>query len=466
MPRISQNVAARILFPQSGFSTDDLVRTYEALAPVLLPHLAGRPLTLKRFPDDIRGEAFWEKDAPSFTPRWVKTLPVPRKHEPGAIRYISIPDVRTLRWAASMGCIEIHAFLHRYPYITSPTLIAFDLDPGEGASLVQCCAVALLVREWLSERGLESLAKASGSKGLQVYVPLNTPTSYAITHAVARRLAEDLERERPEQIISRMGRAERRGKVFIDWSQNMEHKTTVAVYSVRAKREEPFVSMPLQWEEVEHAAKARDAAGLSFSPEAAIRRVQKVGDLFAPLLTLEQTIPRVVPDELGIPPLTSAPQPVQLIATAPAQTLPRSSGQGGRRLFVIHRAKKSFELGLEIDDKFERLALPELPLKTSQSVSATTRQPAGLHLLTEESEESGIVWDLGTYEVVEGSYAKGAVQVYFSGRKLDGEWRLRRIRADQWQITNAGGRLLHDFAGSALAGLSAATAHPKRRRAG
>jgi len=152
-------VAARVLFPRTGFSTDDLVRTYEQLAPVLLPHVAERPLTLKRFPDDIHGEAFWEKDAPSFTPKWVRTLPVPRKHEPGAIRYIGIPDVKTLRWAAWIGCIEIHAFLHRYPYVTTPTLIAFDLDPGEGTGLADCCSIALLVRAWLRERGLESWAK-------------------------------------------------------------------------------------------------------------------------------------------------------------------------------------------------------------------------------------------------------------------------------------------------------------------
>lgn len=324
-----QNVAARILFPRTGFSTDDLVRTYEALAPVLLPYLAGRPLTLKRFPDDIHGEAFWEKDAPSFTPPWVKTMAVPRKHEPGAIRYISIPDVKTLRWAASMGCVEIHGFLHRYPTITSPTLIAFDLDPGEGTNLVECCAVALLVRAWLRERGLESFAKTSASKGLQVYVPLNTPGSYAITHALARRLAEDLERERPEQIISRMARAERRGKVFIDWSQNMEHKTTVAPYSVRAKREQPFVSMPLRWEEVASAAKTGKVDELSFSPEAAIRRVQRLGDLFAPVLTFEQTISAAVLDELRIPPLAATPRPVQLVQAAPAQTLPGAADRAG-----------------------------------------------------------------------------------------------------------------------------------------
>jgi bifunctional non-homologous end joining protein LigD len=158
----------RILFPSTGFTTEDLCATYEQLAPVLLPHLRDRPVTLKRYPDDVQGEAFWEKDAPAFAPKWVRTFAVPRKHEPGVIRYISIPDVKTLRWAASVGCIEIHSFLHRYPYVSSPTVIAFDLDPGKGATIIDCCQVGVLVREWFGRHDLRSFAKVSGSKGLQV----------------------------------------------------------------------------------------------------------------------------------------------------------------------------------------------------------------------------------------------------------------------------------------------------------
>jgi bifunctional non-homologous end joining protein LigD len=252
-------MAMRILFPQTGFTTADLVETYTQLGPALLPHLAGRPLTLKRFPEDIHHESFWEKDAPSFSPKWIERLPIPRKHESGVINYIGINNLKALRWAASLGCIEIRSFLHRYPYITSPTLIAFDLDPGEGTDVLACCEVAVLVKQWFSERGLKSFRKVSGSKGIQVYVPLNTPTSYAITQPLARRVAEDLERERPKQIISRMARSERGGKVFVDWSQNAEHKTTVSAYSVRAKREQPFVSMPISWTELESALAKRDS---------------------------------------------------------------------------------------------------------------------------------------------------------------------------------------------------------------
>lgn len=457
-------MATRVLFPRTGFSTDDLVCTYEQLAPVLLPHVAERPLTLKRFPDDIHGEAFWEKDAPSFTPKWVRTLPVPRKHEPGVIRYIGIPDVKTLRWAASIGCIEIHAFLHRYPYITSPTLIAFDLDPGEGTGFADCSSVALLVRAWLRERALESWAKTSGSKGLQVYAPLNTPTTYAITHALARRLAEDLEREHPRRIISRMGRAGRAGKVFIDWSQNMEHKTTVAVYSVRAKQEEPFVSMPLRWEEVEEAAGSKSASGLLFSPQAAIQRVKEMGDLFAPVLTLEQTIGREVLRELRIGSAMPALEPVRVVPAPAPPRLPRSSGQGGRRLFVIHRLKAHFDLALELGEEFERLAMAAMPLSKNQKANAESRGVTSLGYLTEESTRAGVVWDLGTYEVVEGSYAKGYVLIYISGRKLQGEWSLRRMNDGRWECVNRGGRLIDSSDTSALAGLLPAVSAQKRTR--
>jgi bifunctional non-homologous end joining protein LigD len=175
-------MADRVLFP-NGFTTADLVSTYLQLAPVLLPHLRNRPLTLTRFSTTIAGEAFWEKDAPSFTPKWVKRYAVARKAGGEPIQYISVPDVKTLRWAASVGCVEIHAFLHEYPYISSPTLIAFDLDPGEGMNVIDCCRVAIRLRVRLKEYGLECLPKTSGSKGMQVYVPLNTASSYGVTQA-------------------------------------------------------------------------------------------------------------------------------------------------------------------------------------------------------------------------------------------------------------------------------------------
>jgi bifunctional non-homologous end joining protein LigD len=443
-------VAGRILFPQTGFTTDDLVEAYEQLAPVLIPHVAQRPLTLKRFPDTIHGEVFWEKDAPSFTPKWIKRFPVPRKHEEGTINYIAIADAKTLRWAASVGCIEIHPFLHKYPFITSPTLIAFDLDPGKGMSIVDCCEVALRVRQWFARYKMQCVAKVSGSKGMQVYVPLNTPASYAITQAVARTVAEELAHAEPRRIISRMARAERAGKIFIDWSQNAEHKTTVSVYSVRAKREQPYVSMPVAWDEVQAALSTRDTEGLTFSPERAVARAGEKGDLFRPVLTMKQKLPAALLNALGLPP-PPVPQPVVIARPKKAAyTLPRSSGQGGRKLFVIHRQRDAFELGIEHKGVFVLFRMTKLPSTNSAGVAMDASGRSALEYLTQEGAQSGTVWDLGTYEIVEGAYERGALEIYLTGRRLEGQWKLMRNHG-HWMLTNHGGRVMRALAANASA---------------
>jgi bifunctional non-homologous end joining protein LigD len=238
------------------------------------------------------------------------------------------------------------------------------------------------------------------------------------------------------------------------------------VYSLRAKRDAPFVSMPLRWEEVEATARSGHADALLFSPQTAIERVQKIGDLFEPVLTLEQTIPRELLRELGFAASIPAPQPVKLVvASAPAR-VPRSSGQGGRQLFVIHRRTKEVELAIEVNGEFRTFLLSSLPVKKKQAVRATSGDPARLSYLTEESGAVGIVWDLGTYEIVEGSYAKGDLLMYLSGRKLQGEWSLRRLESGRWECMNRGGRRIDRSDASALAGLlPAAPAGRRTRRA-
>lgn len=448
---ICTSVKKRTLFP-NGFSTVDLVETYTRLAPALLAHLRARPLTLKRFPDTLRGEAFWEKDAPSFTPKWVKRVDVPRKAGGDPIHYIAIPDLKTLRWTASVGCVEIHSFLHKYPYITSPTLIAFDLDPGEGVNVIDCCDVALRVRHWFQQHGLESFPKVSGSKGLQVYVPLNTVTSYGVTQRIAKSVAEELERDAPSYINSRMARADRRGKVFIDWSQNAEHKTTISVYSVRAKRPQPFVSMPLTWAEVEAALHNGKPAKLDFGPEAAIARVKQLGDLFADVISLKQHIPDALLTRLRLQ-RPAPPVAVQVPKqTQEARSLPRSSGQGGRKLFVIHLATERYELGIEHKDAFRLFTTVKIPAVKNGSSETRETGTMPLRYLTDESQ--GMVWDLGTFEVVEGSLEKGHLAIYLSGRKLNGEWLLRR-NGLHWTLTNTSGTLRRNIpaSSSALAGI-------------
>jgi bifunctional non-homologous end joining protein LigD len=279
----------KVLYPAAGFTKGQVIDYYIRIAPVLLPHLKNRPITLKRYPDGVDGFFFYEKQCPSHRPDWVKTTEVPSQREEGKIDYCLMNDLPALVWAANLADLELHTFLHRAPAITRPTSLAFDLDPGAPADMMLCCRVALWLRAIFDELGLQSFAKTSGSKGLQIYVPLNTAATYEKTKEFAHSLAEKMEREHPEYVVSRMQKALRKGKVLIDWSQNDEHKTTVNVYSLRAKPQ-PTVSTPVNWQEVESTAK-EGGARLEFTSDAALQRVEKQGDLFAPLLTLKQRLP-------------------------------------------------------------------------------------------------------------------------------------------------------------------------------
>lgn len=280
----------KILYPEVGFTKAQVIDYYIRIAPVLLPHLKDRPITLKRYPDGVDGFFFYEKQCPSHRPKWVKTATVASKRrEKGHIDYCVMDDLPALVWAANLADLELHTFLHRAPAVTRPTALAFDLDPGPPADIVQCCQVGLWLRAILEGIGLECFPKTSGSKGLQIFAPLNTATSYAKTKPFAHALAKRIEREHPETVVSRMQKALRKGKVLIDWSQNDDYKTTVNVYSLRAKSE-PTVSTPLAWEEVEACLKRKDSQRLHFLGDDVLRRVEKRGDLFEQVLTLKQRL--------------------------------------------------------------------------------------------------------------------------------------------------------------------------------
>ena len=280
----------KVLYPAPGFTKGQVIDYYIRIAPVLLPHLRKRPLTLKRYPDGVRGFFFYEKACPGHRPAWLRTTKVPAFREEGHINYCVMDELAALVWVANLADLELHTFLHRAPKLDRPTMLAFDLDPGPPADILQCGQVALRLRELFSGWGLESFPKTSGSKGLQIYVPLNTATTYEKTGAFAKAVALYLEQEHPELIVSRMQKSLRAGKVLIDWSQNDEHKTTVSVYSLRAK-EQPTVSTPVSWEEVEASVKKRRP--LSFLSDQVLQRVERLGDLFAPVLTLKQKLPKL-----------------------------------------------------------------------------------------------------------------------------------------------------------------------------
>jgi len=263
---------------------------YTRIAPAVLPHLRGRALTLKRYPNGVDAQYFYEKNCPSHAPEWVQRATIPIRSDGRTIDFCLANDLPTLVWLAQMGDLELHTSLSRADDVRRPTILAFDLDPGPPATIVECSEVALRLREAFEHLGLEAFPKSSGSKGMQVYVPLNTPTTYDDTKPFARALAQVLERRHPELVVSDMSKERRRGKVFVDWSQNDEHKTTVNVYSLRA-RERPTVSTPLTWDEVEGVLGSRDPEALSFTSAEVLQRVAEHGDLFAPVAELEQEIP-------------------------------------------------------------------------------------------------------------------------------------------------------------------------------
>jgi bifunctional non-homologous end joining protein LigD len=277
----------KVFYPKSGFTKGEVIDYYIKISPVLLPHLKNRPISLKRYPDGVEGFFFYEKNCPAHHPRWMKTIAVD-KSDGSKIRYCAMNDLPALVWAANLADLELHTFLHRAPALSRPTAIAFDLDPGAPADIIQCCKVGLQVREIFSALGLESFAKTSGSKGLQIYVPLNSPITYERTKSFAHAVALALENHDPDAVISRMERKLRKGKIFIDWSQNDDKKTTVTVYSLRAK-EDPTVSTPVTWEEVEQAWKRKKP--LRFTAGQVLKRVEKFGDLFAPVLEKKQKLP-------------------------------------------------------------------------------------------------------------------------------------------------------------------------------
>jgi bifunctional non-homologous end joining protein LigD len=282
----------KVLYPAAGFTKGQVIDYYVRVSPVLLAHTKGRPLTMKRYPNGVNGMFFYEKNCPEHRPDWVQVAPVWSAGNNKWMNYCLAQDVPTLVWAANLADLELHTSLSLGKDILRPTFIVFDLDPGEPANIVQCCQVGLWVRDLFGQLGLKSFAKTSGSKGLQVYIPLNTPVTYDDTKPFAHELARLLERQHRDLVVSDMKKTLRVGKIFVDWSQNDDHKTTICVYSLRA-RERPTVSTPVTWEEVEDCLAKKDPKLLVFEAAQVLERVKEHGDLFQPVLKLKQKLPPI-----------------------------------------------------------------------------------------------------------------------------------------------------------------------------
>jgi len=327
----------KVLYPAAGFTKGQVIDYYARIAPVLVPHLAGRPLTLKRYPNGVDQPFFFEKNATIHRPAWVKTAPIWSEGNHRNVNYILANDLPTLVWVANLAGIELHPSLSLAKKIESPTMLVFDLDPGAPANIVQCAQVGIWLRAVFDHFGLQSFPKTSGSKGLQIYIPLNTPTNYDVTKPFAHALARLLENEHRDLVVSDMKKSLRVGKVFVDWSQNDEHKTTIAIYSLRA-RERPTVSTPVKWEEVERVLKRKDPSHVVFEANQVLDRVEKFGDLFEPLLKLKQKLPSL--PGLG----EGAPEGLDMGIQLAAQAGPRSGKKVAKATSRPAAAKKRRKL--------------------------------------------------------------------------------------------------------------------------
>ena len=276
----------KVLYPAVGYTKSQVINYYARIAPVMLPHITGRCLTLRRWPNGVEEPSFFEKRCPGHRPDWIPVALGPGDHN-GGIDYCRIEEQAALVWTANLAALELHSPMARFHDIESPTIVVFDLDPGEPAGMAECCRVGLAVRDILASVQLQSFAKTSGSKGLQLYVPLNTANTHEHASRFALAVGQMAAREFPRLVVVEMKKSVRTGKVFVDWSQNSRHKTTIAPYSLRA-RPTPTVSTPVTWEEVEAGAEGRP---LSFEADDVLARVDRIGDVFAPVADLEQALP-------------------------------------------------------------------------------------------------------------------------------------------------------------------------------
>jgi bifunctional non-homologous end joining protein LigD len=280
----------KVLYPKSGFTKADVIHYYTSIAPVLLPHMKRRALTLKRYPNGVDSEFFYEKRCPIHRPDWVDTAEIDAGKSGNRINYCVVDDVETLAWVANLASLELHTLLSKVENPDRPTMMVFDLDPGPPAGVLDAMQIAIRLRDLLAHLGLQCFPKTSGGKGIHLGVPLNTAVTFDDTKSFSRAMAIYLEQQDPKRVVSKMLKSLRKGKVFVDWSQNDEHKTTVNVYSLRA-REHPTVSTPITWKELETALKKKDPSLVTFEAEDVIKRVKQKGDLYEPVLKLKQRLP-------------------------------------------------------------------------------------------------------------------------------------------------------------------------------
>ncbi len=463
----------KIYYPKAKFTKGEMLAYYIKIAPVLLPHLEGRPLTMKRYPNGVEAPFFYEKQCPKPKPPFVETCSVARHHKSGDIQFCLVNNLPTLVWAANLGDLELHTFLSKAPHVHKPTQIVFDLDPGPPANAVQCAQVALWLKGIFNNLGLEVFIKSSGSKGMQAYVPLNMPITYAETTPFARSVAVALEKAHPELVVSDMKKELRHGKVLVDWSQNSETKTTVCVYSLRAK-DKPFVSMPLEWEKVEQCLRKKDASLIFFEAVDALKRVEEKGDLFAPVLTLKQNLKAALKAAQSGKPMKTTKTRLKGTGDGSIQAYnakrdftqtKEPSGKkakiaGKKLLFVIQKHAAShlhYDFRLELDGVLKSWAIPKGPqtdMETKRLAMMVEDHPYSYArfegTIPKDNYGAGtvMVWDIGTWENLgpepHAGLKSGKLHFRLEGKKLKGEWALvkmhgpRTTKGNEWLLLKHG----------------------------
>ncbi len=290
--RLSLSNLEKDLFPAYGFTKGQILEYFRRIAPFILPHLQGRALTFKRYPEGVDKDFFYEKRCPSHRPPWVKTAEI-LQDDGERMTVCVVDDLETLIWAENLASVELHVPLAGVNTPKTPDSLVFDLDPGDPAGILECARVALILRGLLSRMGLAGYVKTSGMKGLHVYVPLNRmETTFEDTRIFSKAVAQIMQKHYPDLVTARMAKQERAAKVFINWSQNDASKTMVCVYSLRA-REKPVVSFPMEWAELENPAGSGGPESLQITQADALRRVEKKGDLFREVLVREQKLPHL-----------------------------------------------------------------------------------------------------------------------------------------------------------------------------
>ena len=470
----------KVFFPESGFTKGEVIAFYSEMADAILPHLRDRPLTLKRYPEGIGGEHFYEKNAPKYKPDWVETFAVPRTEREGEINYVLCNDRATLIWATNLADIEKHVLLAQAPELHQPTQIVFDLDPGEPANMIDCGEIALHLKKLFEKWGLQSFIKVSGSKGLHLSVPLNCECTYEVTQPFAKTVAELVAHEMPKRVVSEMAKSIRGGKVFIDWSQNSDFKTTVCVYSMRAKSAEPYISMPITWRELQRCVKRKNESCLVFTPDEAIKRIAKEGDLFEPVLKLKQQLPSSFTKALATAPAVKLSRWPRNEKPAKVRSLdireyeakrkfnetpepaPRVAADESQRKephrFVIQKHEAShlhYDFRLEMQGVLRSWAVPKGPptqLRESRLAMQTEDHPIDYGdfegTIPPGNYGAGTVmlWDKGVYADITGNDASafwaGKMHIVMQGEKLKGEWILvkdkREPESNKWLLIKAG----------------------------